>query len=35
VFRAIAELQATINRFIQAHNHDPKPFVWAANPDRI
>jgi transposase len=35
VFRSIVELQAAINRFIQAHNHDPKPFVWTADPERI
>src|SRR5918996_177087 len=35
VFRSIVELQATINRFIEAHNHDPKPFVWTADPERI
>ena len=35
VFRSIVELQAAINRFIQAHNHDPKPFAWTADPERI
>ncbi len=35
VFRSIVELQAAINRFIEAHNHDPKPFVWTADPERI
>jgi transposase len=35
VFRSIVELQAAINRFIEAHNHDPKPFVWTAAPERI
>ena len=35
VFRSIVELQAAINRFIQAHNHDPRPFVWTAEPERI
>jgi hypothetical protein len=30
--RSIVELQAAINRFIEAHNHDPKPFVWTADP---
>ncbi len=28
VFRSIADLQAAINRYLQAHNDDPKPFVW-------
>jgi transposase len=35
VFRSIVELQAAINRFIEAHNADPKPFVWTADPTRI
>jgi transposase len=35
VFRSIIELQAAINRLIEAHNHDPKPFVWTAGPERI
>src|SRR5215467_13307419 len=28
IFRAIADLQAAINRYLKQHNHDPKPFVW-------
>jgi len=35
VFCSIVELQAAINRFIREHNHQPKPFVWTADPDRI
>jgi transposase len=35
VFRSIVDLQAAINRFIEAHNHDAKPFVWTANPERV
>ena len=35
VFRSIIELQAAINRFIEEANHDPKPFVWTAHPDKI
>jgi transposase len=35
VFRSIVDLQAAINRFIEAHNDDPKPFVWTADPNRI
>lgn len=27
-FRSIADLQAAINRYIDEHNDDPKPFVW-------
>jgi len=35
VFRSLVELQTAINRFIQEHNDDPKPFAWTADPDRI
>ena len=35
VFRSVADLQAAINRFIAEANHDPKPFVWTADPDKI
>jgi transposase len=35
VFRSIVDLQAAINRFIEEANHDPKPFIWTANPDKI
>jgi transposase len=35
VFGSLVELQATINRFLAETNADPKPFVWAANPDHI
>ena len=35
VFRSIIELQAAINRFIEEADHDPKPFVWTADPDKI
>ena len=35
VFRSIVDLQAAINSFIEAHNHDPQPFVWTADPNRI
>jgi transposase len=35
VFRSIAELQTAILRFIDDANHDPKPFVWTANPRTI
>ncbi len=27
-FRSIADLQGTINRYIEEHNDEPKPFVW-------
>ncbi len=35
VFHSIAELQATINRYIREHNHDPKPFVWTKPANTI
>jgi hypothetical protein len=31
----IVDLQAAINCFLEAHNHDPKPFVWTTDPNRI
>jgi Homeodomain-like domain len=27
--------QAAINRFLHETNHDPKPFIWTADPDAI
>src|SRR5271154_2090913 len=27
-FRSIVALQAAINRYLDEHNRDPKPFVW-------
>ena len=35
VFRCVVDLQATINRFVAQTNHDPKPFAWTADPDKI
>jgi transposase len=35
VFRSVVDLQAAINRFLDEANHDPKPFVWTADPDKI
>jgi hypothetical protein len=35
VFRSLVDLQAAINRFLAETNHNPKPFVWTADPDRI
>ncbi|HYN37879.1 MAG TPA: IS630 family transposase, partial [Rhodospirillales bacterium] len=32
---SVADLQAAINRFVTETNHDPKPFVWTADPNRI
>jgi transposase len=35
VFRSVDELKAAIHRFIADANHEPKPFVWTAEPKRI
>jgi hypothetical protein len=34
VFRSVADLQAAINRFLEEHNGEPKPFTRTANPDK-
>jgi len=35
VFRSVVDLQAAINRYLDEANHDPKPFTWTADPDKI
>jgi transposase len=35
VFHSIVALQAAINRSIEDHNAEPKPFVWTADPQTI
>jgi len=35
VFRSVVDLQAAINRFLDDHNAEPKPFTWTADPDKI
>jgi hypothetical protein len=35
VFHSLVDLLAAINRDLGEHNRKPKPFVWAADPDRI
>jgi transposase len=36
VFHSVVDLQAAINSFIREYNaHDPRPFVWKADPDDI
>ena len=35
VFRSVADLQAAINRFLEDHNAQSKPFHWIADPDKI
>jgi len=34
VFRSVADLQAAINRFLDDHNANSKPFEWIAEPDK-
>jgi len=34
-FRSVADLQAAINRFLDDHNAQSKPFQWVADPDKI
>jgi transposase len=33
--RSVHELKAAITAFIQAHNDDPKPFIWTKSADAI
>ena len=35
VFYSVVDLQAAINRFVDEHNRNPRPFVWRADPDEI
>jgi transposase len=35
VFRSVAELQTTIERFIAETNQTSRPFVWTADPRKI
>ena len=35
VHRSVPELKAAITAFIQAHNDDPKPFIWTKSADAI
>jgi transposase len=35
VFRSVVDLQAAINRFLEDHNAQAKPFQWVADPDQI
>ena len=35
VFRSVTDLQAAINRFLEEHNREPKPFVWTKDPHKI
>ena len=35
VFHSLVDLQAAINRYLDEHNADPKPFTWTATPATI
>ena len=35
VFKSIVDLQAAINRYLDEHNADPKPFIWTKPADVI
>ncbi len=35
VFHSVVDLQAAINRFVDEHNENPKPFLWRADPADI
>ena len=35
VFCSVTDLQVAINRFLEEHNQQSKPFVWTADPDKI
>lgn len=35
VHRSVAELEADIMAFIDAHNDDPKPYTWVKSADEI
>ena len=35
VFRSVAELQKAIMDYLEAHNAEPKPFVWTATAGKI
>jgi len=35
VFQSVTDLQAAINRFLDEHNDESKPFKWTADPDKI
>jgi len=35
VFKSVAELKHAITEYINAHNQNPKPFVWTATAEKI
>jgi len=34
-FHSLVALQEAINRYLDEHNRDPRPFVWTADPNAI
>jgi hypothetical protein len=34
-FHSVADLEASIESYLEQHNIDPKPFVWTAQTDKI
>lgn len=35
VFKSVRQLEKAINKYLEAHNENPKPFNWTADPDTI
>ena len=35
VYKSVKNLVDTIDRYIEHHNQDPKPFIWTKTPDQI
>lgn len=35
IFRSLADLQATLNRYLRDRNRNPKPFLWTKSADTI
>jgi hypothetical protein len=35
VFRSVPDLIAKIEEYLDAHNDDPKPFIWTATAEEI
>ena len=35
VFRSVPDLIAAIDAYLDAHNNEPKPFIWTATTDQI
>jgi hypothetical protein len=33
--RSVGDLQAASNRYLDEANHDPKPFIWTADANKI